>query len=150
MLVAGNCASGYELLVPSAAPARFERLHHETTDFGAVVRYLNARSRLTVLADSWQTFPIIISLRRPARIVTTSDSEFQAIVAQPIGRVDAILVPQPVGAATLDAVNRRYPALWAHGAPWAHLVATFPVHDPIVCYVESCSFRLYAIQAPRR
>jgi hypothetical protein len=150
MLVAGTCASGYELLVPGAAPARFELLHNETADFGAVVRYLNARPKLTVLADSWQSFPIIISLRQPKRIVTTSDSDFKATVAQPLGRVDAVLVPQPVGAATLDAVNRRYPRLWAHGARWAHLVATFPIHDPVVCYVQYCSFRLYAVQAPWR
>jgi hypothetical protein len=50
-------------------------------------------------------------------------------------------VPQPVAAGTLDAVNRRYPTLWAHGAPWAHLMASFPGGD---------NFRLYTIGAPGR
>jgi hypothetical protein len=140
MLLAGNCASGYELLVPSAAPSRTEPFGHFMAGDRAV-RYLNAHPRLTVLADSWQAFPVIVSLHQPGRIVTTSDPDFQAILAQPLGRIDAFLVPQPVQAALLDAVNRRYPTLWAHGAPWAHLVATFPGQD---------HFRLYAIGAPGR
>ena len=37
----------------------------------------------------------------------------------------------------LDAVNRQYPTLWAHGAPWAELVADFP---------QGYHWRLYALK----
>jgi hypothetical protein len=143
-VAAGDGVSGYEFFVPSAAPTHFEPLSpiRDMTG-GAASRfldaYLNAHPRFTVLADSWQAFPLIISLQQPARIVTTSDPDFEQILANPIGHVNAVLVPAPNGASKLDAVDRRYPDLWAHGTSWAHLIADFPggVH-----------FRLYAIGAP--
>jgi hypothetical protein len=136
--------SGYEFFVPSAAPTHFEPLSPIRDMTGAAASrfldaYLNAHPRFTVLADSWQAFPLIISLHQPGRIVTTSDPDFEQILANPIGHVNAFLVPAPDGASKLDAVDRRYPDLWAHGTSWAHLIADFPggVH-----------FRLYAIGTP--
>jgi hypothetical protein len=143
-VAAGDGISGYEFFVPSAAPTHFEPLSPIKDMTGAAASrfldaYLNAHPTFNVLADSWQAFPLIISLQQPDRIVTTSDPDFEQILANPVGHVNAILVPAPNGASKLDAVDRRYPDLWAHGTSWAHLIADFPggVH-----------FRLYAIEAP--
>jgi hypothetical protein len=143
-VAAGDGVSGYEFFVPAAAPTHFEPLSPISVMTGAAASrfldaYLNAHPRFTVLADSWQAFPVLISLQHPERVVTTSDPDFKQTLDDPIGRVNAFLVPVPKGASKLDAVDRLYPDLWAHGAPWAHLIADFPggVH-----------FRLYAIGAP--
>jgi hypothetical protein len=142
-LAAGDYMSANELLVRSPY-SRVELLtapFNRMTGGDRVISYLNAyldpHPKFTVLADNFAgAFAIIISLHHPERVVTTSDRDFKRIVSHPIGNVDAVLVPEPIGTAKLDAVNQAYPSFWEHGAPWAHLIADFPA---------GMHFRLYAI-----
>lgn len=103
---------------------------------GAVTAYLDAHPRERVLLDTFTTSPIVVAVRNPRRLVITSDIDFQAILHNPLGRVDSILVPEPRGTAQLDAVNRAYPGLWAGRVRWAQLVRTFPPPN---------RFRLYRV-----
>ncbi len=91
-----------------------------------IAAYLNRHPKLTVLLDSFDGYPIVLRVRNPRQLIITSDTDFQSVLENPAGRVDALLVPQPDGAATLDAVNRTFPNLWAGGVPWAHLMRSFP------------------------
>ncbi len=135
-ILGGNVASTYALVSPTQ-PLRYERLQ-SFEDVQPVITFLNTFPTQTVLVDSYLSFPIIVRLNQlfPKHFFITSDRDFMQRLAHPNGSVDTILVPQPVGVGQLDAVNRQYPDLWAHGAPWAQLVADFP---------EGYHWRLYAI-----
>ncbi|MCL6564212.1 MAG: glycosyltransferase family 39 protein [Firmicutes bacterium] len=91
-----------------------------------LVSYLDAHPHLHVLADSFIDFPVLILAHNLNQFVITSDYDFHSILDNPRGRVDAILVPRPAGVATLDAVNRTWPGLWAGKVPWATLIRSFP------------------------
>lgn len=91
-----------------------------------LVSYLDAHPHLHVLADSFIDFPVLILANNLDQFVITSDYDFNSILDNPRGRVDAILVPKPVGINILDAVNRTWPGLWAGKVPWATLIRSFP------------------------
>ncbi len=103
-----------------------------------IATYLDRHPKLTVLLDSFDGYPIVLRVRNPRQLIITSDTDFQSVLENPAGRVDALLVPQPDGDATLDAVNRSFPKLWAGGVPWAHLMASFP---------GGTAWRLYGVGA---
>lgn len=91
-----------------------------------VIRYLDAHPHLTVLVDSFNGWPIVIRSTHFNRFVITSDYDFESILTNPRGRVGAILVPQPVGVGSLNAVNRVWPGMWAGRIPWVTLSKSFP------------------------
>ncbi len=136
LILAGNVATTYALITP-ATPLRYEHLQ-SFEDVQPVLTYLNRFSTQTVLTDSYLSFPIIVRVNQlfPKHFFITSDRDFRQRLRHPVGPVDTILVPQPVGVGQLDAVNRQYPGLWAHGAHWAELIADFP---------QGFHWRLYAI-----
>jgi Leu/Phe-tRNA-protein transferase len=111
---------------------------HPFAGTAAVDAYVNAHPHAVILADSFDSWAIILRAARPRQFVITSDIDFASVLANPRGRVTWILVPEPTGLSTLDAVNRQYPHLWAGGVAWTRLVRSFPgpSHD-----------RLYAVLA---
>lgn len=106
-----------------------------------VIQYLDHHPHLTVLADAFNAWPIIIRSKNFNRFIITSDYDFASILHNPKGRVAAILVPEPTGVASLDAVNRVWPQMWAGHVPWATLLKSFP---------GGANWRLYEVtpQAP--
>ena len=79
-----------------------------------------------VLLDSSSGFPIILQSRDPRQFVITSDRDFQAAVQAPAAfGIRYLVVPDDVGYAKLDALNRAYPGLYETGAGIASLVRTF-------------------------
>ena len=126
-LAAGDGVT-YAMLTPSS-PLRYERL----TSFGRagllavdpVIAYIDAHPTLSVLADSYYAFPILLGVQRPAQFIITSDRNFESVLRWPFGRTNAFLVPQPT-LARFDAINRLYPRLWKGDEPWAQLIADFP------------------------
>ncbi len=91
-----------------------------------VIQYLNAHPHLTVLADSFTAWPIIVRSPNFNRFIITSDYDFASILYNPRGRVSAILVPQPAGVSALDAVNRAWPQMWSGHVTWVTLLKSFP------------------------
>ncbi|WP_053959773.1 hypothetical protein [Sulfobacillus thermosulfidooxidans] len=91
-----------------------------------VIHYLNRHPHMTVLADAFNAWPIIIRSKNFNRFIITSDYDFASILHNPKGRVTAILVPEPSGVAALDAVNRVWPQMWAGHVPWVTLLKAFP------------------------
>lgn len=104
-----------------------------------VASYLNAHPKMTILVDSFMGWPVIIHSSNPGQFITTDNINFHSVVNHPIGKVQAILVPQPTGNGKLDAINQKYPGLWAGKEPWSHLV--FSVRG-------SRNWRLYKINKP--
>jgi hypothetical protein len=96
----------------------------------------------TVLVDDFLGFGMPLSSRNPGQFAITSDRDFQSILADPAGSgIRFVLVPDPVEQGRLDAVNRRYPSLYANGAGMATLVREYPNA------ADRVDWRLYALPA---
>lgn len=105
---------------------RNSQLLNPFTPVQPVVQYADSHPGLTILADTFTDWPVIVRAARPRQFVITSDYDFQSVLTNPRGRVDAILVPEPAGVAQLNAVNVAWPGLWAGHVPWATLIRAFP------------------------
>ncbi len=101
-----------------------------------VVSYLNQHPHLLVLVDAFTAEKIILQVRNPKQLIITSDQDFESILHNPLGRVNAFLLPKPVGVANLSAIDLAYPHMWAGHVKWTRLIKTFS--DP-------AAYRLYAI-----
>ena len=101
-----------------------------------VANYINVHPKIKVLLDTFSSFQVVPYIKRPSQFVMTADTHFQASLLNPLGQVNAFLVPKPVGVGSLNALNRQYPGLWAGQVPWTRLVRSFP---------GSFHYRLYAI-----
>lgn len=91
-----------------------------------ILLYVNAHPNLSILADTFIDWPIIINARHLNQFIITSDYQFNSVLYNPRGRVTAFLVPQPGGVASLDAINRAWPKLWQGEVPWTRLMKSFP------------------------
>lgn len=98
---------------------------HIYASYDGIVRYLNRHPHFSTLVDSFLGYPIVLRVKNPKQLIITSDVNFKSILENPLGRVDALLVPDPVDVGALDAVNRAWPTLWAGRVPWAHLIVSF-------------------------
>ena len=80
-----------------------------------------------VLMDTWLGWPTFLSSACTHTFVITSDFDFVRDLNAPdqFG-VQYFLVPSPQGSGSLDAVNRRYPRLFATGQGMAVLVLDIP------------------------
>ena len=101
-----------------------------------LVQYINNHPHLSILADTFIDWPIIIRAKHLNQFTITSDYKFASILHNPKGRIAAFLVPRPANVAQLDAVTRAWPGLWAGHEPWTHLIKSFPGGN---------DYRLYAI-----
>ncbi|EQD79267.1 hypothetical protein B1A_01825, partial [mine drainage metagenome] len=115
---------GYGDTAVVSSIVRNQQFHMYQED-NAIVRYLDTHPHLTVLLDSYLGYPIVLRVRNPKQIVITSDLNFKSILANPAGRVAAVLAPDPLDVGVLDAVNRAWPSLWAGKVSWAHLMVAF-------------------------
>ncbi|MET0473787.1 MAG: glycosyltransferase family 39 protein [Mycobacterium sp.] len=71
----------------------------------------------SVLADTFQIKLLWLASTHPRQFVITSDYDFTAALNRPWDHgVRYIVVTNPAGNAALDAINKRYPTLWADGA----------------------------------
>jgi len=106
-----------------------------------ISKYISAHPDMIVLADTFDAYGIIARVQSHQQTVITSDIDFNSVLQNPRGRVNAILVSEPIGVSTLNAINRAYPSLWSGGLQWAKLIVEFP---------GPSHFRLYAVtkQAP--
>lgn len=76
----------------------------------------------SVIVDSMEGFPILAATRHPKRFVVPSDRDFVRILGDPAGHgVRYLLTIPPTGRGATDAINRRYPSVYANGAGVATL-----------------------------
>ncbi len=116
--------------LPSTSGSRYQ--------VSSVAAYINAHPHLLVLLDSFDSYNAILQTRNPRQLAITSDEDFAGILHNPLGRVNAILVPKPGGIGSLNAINFTYPRMWRGGVRWTYLITSF--HD-------FGNMRLYGIKA---
>lgn len=79
-----------------------------------------------ILLDTSTDFQIVLKVRRPDRLIITSDRDFERTLQNPQHfPVDYMLIPSPDEEGHVNAVNSRYPELYEHGAAWATLERQF-------------------------
>jgi hypothetical protein len=96
----------------------------------------------SIVADTYGdcTPQIVTSVPNSKVFVITNDRDFEKVVADPLTfGAHYLLVPQPVGVGLVDALNERYPTLYANGAGFAKLVHQFPSDGTCAVY------RLYRV-----
>jgi hypothetical protein len=101
-----------------------------------LIQYINHHPHLSILADTFIDWPIIIRSQHLNQFTITSDYNFSSVLHNPKGRIAAFLVPEPIKVAQLDAINRAWPGLWAGHVTWTRLIRAFPGGN---------NYRLYAI-----
>lgn len=96
----------------------------------------------SILIDTWEGYSIVMTADHMKQFVITSDYDFTRDLNDPARfGVRYLMVPQPKGIGSLDALNRRYPTLWSHGAGISTLVLQFDAPIPSLG-----SWRLYRLQ----
>jgi hypothetical protein len=149
ILLAGNVGTLVAMRIPSLSHPDGQVWGHILTDHpmppgstftyrtSVVAQYINAHPHLMVLMDTYTAYEVVMQVKNPRQLVITSDEDFASILSNPRGRVSAFLVPRPKGAYRLDAIDRRYPHLWAGKVKWTRLILAF--NDP-------WHYRLYQIE----
>jgi len=75
-----------------------------------------------VLVDSSISFSVIMAVKSPQRLLITNDTNYDKVLANPIGTVAYILVLDPKTENAVNTINVAYPTLFENGASWATLV----------------------------
>jgi len=91
-----------------------------------ISNYINAHPNLVILVDTFDSSGIIARIQKPQQTVITSDIDFNSVLQNPRGLVNAILIPEPIGVSTLNAINRAYPGIWNGSVSWTKLIVQFP------------------------
>lgn len=79
-----------------------------------------------VLVDVSSGFTVVLQSMRPRQFVITTDRDFQAALSSPQSfGVRYLLVPENVGYAELDALNRAYPGVYNDPSGIGTIVRTF-------------------------
>ncbi|MBB6669855.1 glycosyltransferase family 39 protein [Cohnella nanjingensis] len=136
VLILGFLASagvmGLMMNDPKVASDEYEAFHHnklyaEQQAGRSVSAYINERhSDQLVLTDSFSSFRIVMDSDHPKRFIVTSDPDFARSLEDPAGsKADYVLLPNPQAVLSLDALNQKYPQLYADGADWAELEQEF-------------------------
>jgi hypothetical protein len=108
-----------------------------------VARYIDSLHLPTasVLVDTFNGGPIVLSSAQPQQFVITSDRDFQIVLADPaLYGIKLVLVPTPTGLGQLNAVNREFPSLYETGRPLGCLVRQFTNTG-----TQRPTWRLYAV-----
>ncbi|MGO8861211.1 MAG: hypothetical protein ACLQRH_10675 [Acidimicrobiales bacterium] len=96
----------------------------------------------SIVADTYGncTPQIVTSVPNSKVFVIINDRDFQRILADPLTfGAHYLFVPQPVGVGLVDALNEKYPTLYANGAGFAKLVHQF--NSDGIC----APYRLYRV-----
>jgi hypothetical protein len=77
-----------------------------------------------ILLDTVRGYGVWLYAEHRERYIIVSDRDYAAILVEPRGQADYLLVPSPQVEAA-DSINTRYPTLYAAGAPGLTLVRDF-------------------------
>jgi hypothetical protein len=124
-LLVSSVLTGYFLNDPELSPE--ENNLTISTESRQVAEYINDNlPDETILADSFLTGSIILNIDNIDNVVTSASLGFYDIVNNPLKYgISYILVPDPSRIGHLDAINARYPYLYANGLDWCVKVKDF-------------------------
>lgn len=95
-----------------------------------IADYLDALhlGRGEVLADTLLAFVVVLTSEHPEQFVKPADRPFPRTIADPwAAGVRYVLLPPNTNRGNVDAINHRFPRLYAYGDPNARLVLQFTV-----------------------
>jgi len=118
---------------PDLAPDEYTALHfegsavHERTLSAIEVaefldRLIGGEPDALILTDSFSSYEILVKTRHPKRFVNSTDRDFASMLDASWEGVRYILVPNPQGQASLDAISAAFPGLYEEGYEWTRLV----------------------------
>jgi len=113
------------LLDPGKYPPAEQWYRRLRTDDGLVAGYLDAKylPNGSVIMDTFAGWGIWLQSDDPEQFVVTSDYDFSTALNRPWdNHIRYILVSNPAFNDAPDAINLRYPSLWADGAGIGRLV----------------------------
>jgi len=139
LCVIGLVAADLFLGIAWFEKAAFANVQEEVTDFQfkrdpveetqrGIARYIDANlPKAKILMDSTRTYNIILNVKVPQNMVTSSNYIFEKAIKNPRAcHIDYVIIPSPVNDLNCqDAVNRAYPKLYTDGASWCELVKEF-------------------------
>jgi len=106
---------------------------HVVIDYGYITSgrleaaYLNSHPDLVTLVSAFQDFGMMPFIQRSNSIVFNYQADFDSVLYNPRGRVNAILdVSNPT-----DQINVAYPTMYSQGLPWLRLIHEFPNGDKL-------------------
>jgi hypothetical protein len=95
----------------------------------------------SVLLDTVYGFAVVVASSHPKQFVIPSDYDFVRLLNDPAAdHVKYLLTVDPAGRGATDAVNRRYPSLFAGGATVGSLVFEARNEGP-----DQPTFRLFRV-----
>jgi hypothetical protein len=136
IVMAGPVTAGDEALLAQAITrGEFDRLTRpmDTTirSFRDTAKYLDdlqaASDRpILVMIDAFAHAELVLYVNNPKMLAINPDQDFRELLRDPIGVVDYILIPAPIGVAAVSDINAAYPGAWASGSPFLEFVEEFP------------------------
>jgi len=108
-------------------PQSDERTCFVTVEPRRIANYINETlSEEKILADSFMTYGTILGLNDMSNMVISASLDFYNAVDNPREYgITYILVPKPEGIGSLDALNSRYPGLYAGEEDWCSEAMAF-------------------------
>lgn len=111
-----------------------------------IARYLDALNLpdSSVIVDTVFGFAVVAASQRPRTFVVPSDPDFTELLNDPVGHgVEYLLAVPPEGRGVSDALNTRYPTLYATGADVSTLELEIPNDGD-----SQPTWRLYRVDEP--
>jgi hypothetical protein len=101
----------------------FINVYQQLTPMQGIADYVNKHPALRVLVVA----DIMPWIERPNQVIFGNEADFQAVLLNPRGRVNSIIVaPSATLSQDVDAIDRQYPTMWGGGVPWTRLVKQLP------------------------
>lgn len=104
--------------LPALLSGRSTSIFHQER---ALAEFIDRETEGPILVDDFQGNQVMVFSDQPGRYIITSHSEFQAILREPFGKVDYLLVNRPQSY-YVDMINRTYPELFESGGEGVELV----------------------------
>ncbi|AZV55410.1 hypothetical protein [Clostridium sp. AWRP] len=124
-MIISSVLTGFTLSNPVLSPEEHEVVVDKQTV--EIADYINDQlPDNKILMDSFVTSGIILNVKNVNNLVVCSSLNFNECVDNPAKHgIEYIVVPDPNGVGTLDAINRKYPYLYSNGADWCVLEEEF-------------------------
>jgi hypothetical protein len=113
---------------------QYKNVSHLIAHSETIAGYINDHPGLRVVLSSFTSYGVIPFIKHPNQIVFTEDQDYRAVLLNPRGRVNAILIDPPSALSKTEYMYQVYPTLWSGDLPWTRLIKQF-----------SGGVRLYAI-----
>jgi hypothetical protein len=124
-MIVSSVLTGITLSNPLLSPEEHEvMVNKETIEIADYINEELADSK--IMMDSFVTSGIILNVKNVDNLVISSSLNFNQSLQEPAKNgINYIVVPNPTGVGSLDAINRKYPHLYEGSEEWCELKEEF-------------------------